>query len=136
MVDDLVELTDMFPTLSDVTGAKLPNDHPTDGVSILPVLQNKADSREKDWIYIWYRKQVMVRDTRYSLLANQDGSSAVLTRYIGPFDGKQLKDNKLTKYERVLKEQFEATIARLAKTRLSTASKEGRIQGLKNKNNR
>ena len=78
----------------------------------------------------------MVRDKRYSLLANQDGSSAVLTRYIGPFDGKQLKDNKLTKYERVLKEQFEATIARLAKTRLSTASKEGRIQGLKNKNNR
>tara|TARA_Y100001968_G_scaffold70433_1_gene61582 strand:+ start:7007 stop:8374 length:1368 start_codon:yes stop_codon:yes gene_type:complete len=136
VVDDLVELTDMFPTLSDVTGAKLPNDHPTDGVSILPVLQNKADSREKDWIYIWYRKQVMVRDKRYSLLANQDGSSAVLTRYIGPFDGKQLKDNKLTKYERVLKEQFEATIARLAKTRLSTASKEGRIQGLKNKNNR
>jgi len=114
VVDDLVEFTDMFPTICEVTGAKLPKNHPADGASIFPVLENKADTRKKDWVYIWYRKQVMVRDKRYSLLANQDGSSAALTRYRGPFDGKQLKDNKLTKSERALKEQFEATVAGLA----------------------
>lgn len=136
VVNDLVEFTDMFPTLCEVTGAKLPKDHPADGASILPVLQNKADARTKDWVYIWYRKQVMVRNKHYSLLVNQDGTNAALTRYKGPFKGKQLADNKLSKAERALKGQFEAKIAELTKSRLSTASKEGRAQGLKNKTNR
>ena len=136
VVDDLVEFTDVFPTLCEVTGAKLPKNHPGDGASIVPVLRNQADARRKDWIYIWYRKQVMVRNKQYSFVANQDGSKAALTRYDSPFNGTKLKDSALTKTERALREQFEATIARLAKARLSTASEEGRIQGLKNKTNR
>ena len=56
--------------------------------------------------------------------------------YKGSFNGKQLNDDKLTKPERTLKTQFEAKIAELAKTRLTTASEEGRKQGLKNKTNR
>jgi len=136
VVDDLVEFTDMFPTICEVTGAKLPKNHPADGASIVPVLRNQADARKKDWIYIWYRKQVMVRNKQYSFLANQDGSKAALTRYDSPFNGRKLKDSALTNTERILKKQFEATIARLAKARLSTASEEGRIQGLKNKTNR
>ena len=136
VVDDLVEFTDVFPTLCEVTGAKLPKNHPGDGASIVPVLRNQADARRKDWIYIWYRKQVMVRNKQYSFVANQDGSKAALTRYDSPFNGTKLRDSALTKTERALKKQFEATIARLAKARLSTASEKGRIQGLKNKNNR
>jgi len=136
VVDDLVEFTDMMPTLCEVTGAKLPKNHPGDGVSIVSVLRNQADARRKDWIYIWYRKQVMVRNKQYSFVANQDGSNAALTRYNGSFDGKKLKDSALTKTEHALKKKFEATISRLAKARLSTASEEGRIQGLKNKTNR
>ena len=136
VVDDLVEFTDVFPTICEVTTAKLPKNHPGDGASIVPVLRNQAGARKKDWVYIWYRKQVMVRNKQYSFVANQDGSNAALTRYKGSFNGKKLKDSDLTKTERALKKQFEATIARLAKARLSTASEEGRIQGLKNKNNR
>ena len=136
VVDDLVEFTDVFPTLCEVTGAKLPKNHPGDGASIVSVLRNQADARRKDWIYIWYRKQVMVRNKQYSFVANQDGSKAALTRYDSPFNGTKLKDSALTKTERALKKQFEAAIARLAKARLTTASEKGRIQGLKNKNNR
>ena len=136
VVDDLVEFTDVFPTICEVTTAKLPKNHPGDGASIVPVLRNQAGARKKDWVYIWYRKQVMVRNKQYSFVAKQDGSSAALTRYEGSFNGTKLKDSALTKTERALKKQFEATIARLAKARLSTASEEGRIQGLKNKNNR
>ena len=44
--------------------------------------------------------------------------------------------DRLSKAERTLKEQFDAKIAELAKSRLTTASKEGRAQGLKNKTNR
>ena len=136
VVDDLVEFTDVFPTICEVTTAKLPKNHPGDGASIVPVLRNQAGARKKDWVYIWYRKQVMVRNKQYSFVAKQDGSSAALTRYEGSFNGTKLKDSALTKTERALKKQFEATIARLAKARLSTVSEEGRIQGLKNKNNR
>ena len=136
VVDDLVEFTDVFPTICEVTTAKLPENHPGDGASIVPVLRNQAGARKKDWVYIWYRKQVMVRNKQYSFVAKQDGSNAALTRYEGSFNGTKLKDSALTKTERALKKQFEATIARLAKARLSTASEEGRIQGLKNKNNR
>jgi arylsulfatase A len=136
VVDDLVEFTDMLPTLCEATGAKLPTKHPGDGSSILPVLRNQADARNKEWIYIWYRGRVMVRNKEYSLVAKTDGSNANLTRYKGPFNGKQLENKKLTKLERAIKVEFEATLARLAKTRLSTASKEGRAQGLKNKSKR
>lgn len=124
IVDDLVEFTDMLPTLCEVSGAALPKDHPGDGASIVPVLQNRAKARKKDWIYIWYRGRVLVRDQKYSLLANTDGSEAKLTRYKGPFDGTQLENSDLTKGESAIKEQFEGTIARLAKTRLSAVSKE------------
>ena len=136
VVDDLVEFTDVFPTICEVTTAKLPKNHPGDGASIVPVLRNQAGALKKDWVYIWYRKQVMVRNKQYSFVAKQDGSNAALTRYEGSFNGTKLKDSALTKTERALKKQFEATIARLAKARLSTVSEEGRIQGLKNKNNR
>ena len=136
VVDDLVEFTDVFPTICEVTTAKLPKNHPGDGASIVPVLRNQAGARKKDWVYIWYRKQVMVRNKQYSFVAKQDGSNAALTRYEGSFNGTKLKDSALTKTERALKKQFEATIARLAKARLSTVSEEGRTQGLKNKNNR
>ena len=136
VVDDLVEFTDVFPTICEVTTAKLPKNHPGDGASIVPVLRNQAGARKKDWVYIWYRKQVMVRNKQYSFVAKQDGSNAALTRYEGSFNGTKLKDSALTKTDSALKKQFEATIARLAKARLSTASEEGRIQGLKNKNNR
>ena len=128
IVDDLVEFTDVLPTLCEVTGAALPKNHPQDGASIVPVLQNKADARKKDWIYIWYRGRVMVRDKKYSLVAKTDGSDAKLTRYKGPFDGEQLENSALTKEERSTKEGFEGTLARLAKTRLSGVSKQVRAK--------
>jgi len=128
IVDDLVEFTDVLPTLCEVTGAALPKNHPQDGASIVPVLQNKADARKKDWIYIWYRGRVMVRDKKYSLVARTDGSDAKLTRYKGPFDGEQLENSALTKEERSTKEGFEGTLARLAKTRLSGVSKQVRAK--------
>ncbi len=70
----------------------------------------------------------MVRDKKYSLVAKTDGSDAKLTRYKGPFDGTQLENSALTKGESAIKEQFEGTIARLAKTRLSAVSKEVRAK--------
>ena len=136
VVEDLVEFSDIMPTLCEVAKTEIPIGYTNDGASLMPIFQDNASARKKDQIYIWYRNQVMVRNQEYSLLAKQDGSEAVLTRYQGSFNGKKLEKGKLTDQEQVLKEQFETTIAGLAKARLSTASEEGRIQGLKNKSNR
>ena len=73
IADELVEFTDMMPTLCEISGASLPKNHPADGASIVPVLSNKKNVRKKDWIYIWYRDQVMVRNKKYSLLAKHNG---------------------------------------------------------------
>ena len=136
VVDDLADFTDMMPTLCELSNADLPKGHPNDGTSLLPVFQNNSKARKKDWIYIWYRNQVMVRNKKYSLLANHDGTNASLTRYKGQFEGGEIDENSMDKKEKNLQNKFIATINRLAKTSLSTASEEGRIMGLKNKSNR
>ena len=122
VVDDLVEFCDIMPTLCEATGAALPKGYPGDGVSMMPVLQNSESRRKKDWIYIWYRGQVMVRNKLYSLVAKTDGSNANLIRYAGPFEGKRLNNAKLSARESEIKQQFEATLSRLARTRLTSTS--------------
>ena len=143
VVDDLVEFCDVMPTLCEVTGAKLPSNYPGDGSSIVPVLQDNASARKKDWIYIWYSRsghsdqgQVMVRNKQYSLLAKTDGSNARLTRYKGPFDGEKLEGSTLSQPESAIKRQFEATLARLAKSRLLSVSTQIRVKMQKPKRNK
>ena len=143
VVDDLVEFCDVMPTLCEVTGAKLPSNYPGDGSSIVPVLQDNASARKKDWIYIWYSRsghsdqgQVMVRNKQYSLLAKTDGSNARLTRYKGPFDGEKLEGSTLSQPESAIKRQFEATLARLAKSRLLSVSNEIRVKLQKPRRNK
>jgi arylsulfatase A len=143
VVDDLVEFCDVMPTLCEVTGAKLPSNYPGDGSSIVPVLQDNASARKKDWIYIWYSRsghsdqgQVMVRNKQYSLLAKTDGSNARLTRYKGPFDSEKLEGSTLSQPESAIKRQFEATLARLAKSRLLSVSNEIRVKLQKPRRNK
>ena len=136
VVKDLVEFSDIMPTLCEVAKTEIPVGYSNDGASLMPIFQDNAKVRKKEQIYIWYRNQVMVRNQEYSLLAKHDTSEAVLTRYEGSFNGKKLEESELNDREQVLKEQFVSIIEDLAKARLSTASKEGRIQGLKNKSNR
>ena len=121
VVDDLADFTDMMPTLCELSNADLPKGHPNDGTSLLPVFQNNSKARKKDWVYIWYRNQVMVRNKKYSLLANHDGTNASLTRYKGQFEGGEIDENSMDKKEKNLQNKFIATINRLAKTSLSTA---------------
>ena len=81
------------------------------------MLQGKTDARKKDWIYIWYRGQVMVRNEQYAVVAKENLTGPVFTRYEGPFKGENVKGHNLSEQERAIKEQFMATLDRLAKTR-------------------
>ncbi|HBV66300.1 MAG TPA: arylsulfatase [Rhodopirellula sp.] len=124
VADDLIEFVDIMPTLCEVTGAHLPDNYPGDGTSITSIMDAKASTRVKDWIYIWYRGNVMVRDKQYSLVAKTDGTNAVFKRYQGPFDGVKIADSKLTKKERMIKDQFMSTLSNLAQTRLTSVDEE------------
>ncbi|MFK7910970.1 MAG: sulfatase-like hydrolase/transferase [Akkermansiaceae bacterium] len=126
VVDDLVEFSDMMPTLCEATGANLPENYPGDGASIVPVLKNNAAARKKDWIYMWFRGQIMVRNKKYSLVAKLDGSDAKFIRYKGHFDGKKLADTLLTDGESAIRQGFVKTMDRLRKTRLTSVNEEGR----------
>ena len=128
VTDELVEFCDILPTLCDVTGAEVPNNYPGDGASLVSVLRGEVDSRNKNWIYIWYRGQVMVRNKSYSLVANANGTNARLTRYEGPFDGTVIETSDLTDNERMLRLQFQTTLADLAETRLSGVSEDVRTK--------
>jgi arylsulfatase A-like enzyme len=123
VADDLVEFTDIMPTLCAVAGAELPANYPGDGASILPIIQNPSATRQKDWVHLWYRGNVIVRDRHYSLLAKANGSNAKLIRYDGPFQPNRLADSALSEPERAIKSGFQATLQRLAKTRLSSVKK-------------
>lgn len=50
---DLIDFSDMLPTIADVTGADVPEDWPIDGRSFAPQLQGMAGNPRK-WTYCWY----------------------------------------------------------------------------------
>jgi hypothetical protein len=95
----------------------LPDGYSGDGASLLPILVGNAKARIKDWIYIWYKGRVIVRNRTYALLAKADGGEAVFRKYRGPFAPEELQDDALSESEKSIKAGFEATRARLAKTR-------------------
>jgi len=74
--DQLVDFTDIFPTLLDVAGVTPPTElaEQLDGTSLLPVFAGRAEERVKPVIYCWYERDGRrgmasqhVRDQRYKL---------------------------------------------------------------------
>ncbi len=50
---DLIDFSDVLPTLAELTGAKLPADRPIDGVSFAPQLRGEK-GEPRDWVFCWY----------------------------------------------------------------------------------
>lgn len=67
--DELVDLSDIFPTLMDFAGAKLPRGHVIDGQSFAPLLRGeKGPTRE--WIYSYLGDRQILRTKRWLLEDN------------------------------------------------------------------
>jgi len=113
---ELVDFTDMMPTLCQATGAALPKGDLGDGVSLMPTLLGQA-GRDKPWVYIWYRGEVMARNETYSLVGKQDGSKMRFLQYARAYDPTQLADDQLTAQQQAVRSQLQAVINRLKKTR-------------------
>jgi len=64
--NELVEFSDIMPTLCEVTGAPLPENYPGDGVSLWPVLSGKG-ARVKKNVYVWYRGRTWARNVDFGV---------------------------------------------------------------------
>lgn len=69
VVDDLVDLSDVLPTLCDLTGAKLPPGVTLDGRSFAPVLRGRGPG-PREWVFVQLGQNRFVRDKRWKLHSN------------------------------------------------------------------
>lgn len=73
----VADLTDIMPTLAEISGAKLPTDRPMDGFSFLPVL-NGRQAKHRDWIYSHLDDGRILRNERWLLqISKNDGKQKV-----------------------------------------------------------
>jgi arylsulfatase A len=73
---DLVDFSDLLPTLAELAGAELPADIALDGRSFAPQLRGEKGT-PRDWIYCWYSRNGIrnkasqhVRDQQFKLYAD------------------------------------------------------------------
>lgn len=62
----VADLTDIFPTLAEISGAKWPADKKVDGSSMLGVLHGQKE-RHRDWVYSHLNDGRVLRDERWLL---------------------------------------------------------------------
>jgi arylsulfatase A len=74
--DDLVDFSDVLPTLAEIGGATVPESPKIDGSSLVPVFRGEK-GRKKDYIYCWYQRtglrkkaKQLVRTQRFKLYAS------------------------------------------------------------------
>lgn len=66
---ELVDLSDILPTICEVAGIELPADHPIDGVSFAPCLRGDTQPL-REWIYEYLGPHRVVRTKRWLLERN------------------------------------------------------------------
>ncbi len=63
---ELVNLTDVFPTLAELAGAPLPPDRTIDGRSLVPTLRGQQGTH-REWVFSYLEEKRMLRDRRWLL---------------------------------------------------------------------
>ena len=69
---EIIDFSDILPTLCDAAGYEIPPNLKIDGRSIYPLLTGSS-YEQRDWIYLWYARnggpkgQEFTRDQRYKL---------------------------------------------------------------------
>jgi arylsulfatase A len=66
VLNDLVDVSDLLPTLAEVAGARLPTSIPYDGRSFVPQIHGQKGN-PRDWIYVQLGRRWYVRDAGWKL---------------------------------------------------------------------
>lgn len=110
--DALVDTSDVMPTLVELAGTKLPDDHPIDGRSFVPILRGeKSDVR--DWIFSFLADGRVLRTKRYLLERNTPNKYGQLHDCGTSRDGSGYKDVTRSTAPEVLaiKKKFDEILA-------------------------
>ncbi len=67
--NELIDFSDIFPTVCELAGASIPEDYVIDGHSFAPLLLGKT-YKEREWIFSYVAEQRALRDKRWLLDGN------------------------------------------------------------------
>ena len=96
---ELVEFSDIMPTLCEVAGAPLPENYPGDGVSLWPVLSGSGE-RTKGNIYIWYKGRVWARNVDIGVHLTIETQQYKYQKFTGHFSTETVGFDSLAENEK------------------------------------
>lgn len=114
--DDLVDFSDMFPTMCDVSGIAIPTDRPIDGVSFWSTLQGEA-GRKKPWTYVWWEGKVLARTQTHMVRRMKRKGEIEFLDYSIPYEPKSLVVDQLEGKEKASYETLVGVISKLDQSR-------------------
>jgi arylsulfatase A len=91
LTDALVDTSDVLPTLVELAGASLPENHPIDGHSLVPILTG-AQSDVREWIFSYLGDRRVLRTKRFLLENNAPYDFGTLYDCGASRDGTGYKD--------------------------------------------
>ena len=108
VLDDLTDFTDLFPTIAEIAGARLPAKVKVDGWSFAPQIQGrKGDPRE--WVAVQFNREAYVRDARYKLTSGGE----LFDLKNAPFEEIPVKMNAASSEAQAAKAKLQAVLAEL-----------------------
>lgn len=107
--DDLVDFTDMLPTLCEAVGIQVPAGGPMDGVSFIPCLKGET-TRKKPWVYVWYKGQVFARTKTEILSANQDLTGMTFSVSKRAYEQTDIDPAKMTEEQKTSRQMLEKVL--------------------------
>jgi arylsulfatase A len=115
---DLIDFSDILPTLADVAGAELPNNLRFDGRSFAPQLHGETAAPRR-WIYCWYERngkrgneKQLVRNRQYKLYADGRFFDVAVDR----FEKRPLKAAQLSDEVRAVHAEFQQVLDEMQKS--------------------
>jgi arylsulfatase A len=79
--NNLIDFSDILPTLVELANSEVPADLSIDGKSFLDQLLDKPNPRKRDWIFAGYGTQAIVRSDQYILNAKDELFDITKDRY-------------------------------------------------------
>ena len=136
---DIIDFSDMLPTICDAAGIKLPSGIPFDGFSFLPQLQGKQGT-PRDCIYMWYARnggeqnaQQFARNQEYKLYSTGEFYRIPSDRT----EKKPLKKEDLDKATLAIKSMLQGKLDTFAKVNyLSSTTAQAVAPKVKRKSNK
>lgn len=115
---ELVEFSDLMPTLCEVAGAPLPKNYPNDGVSLWPVLSGKGE-RTKDHVYIWFNhitqeKYTWARNLDFGVLLDREKQEYTFQKFPSHFSTNAVQLDSASEMEKAVFSNLKKVIEDMA----------------------